>query len=112
VADIPIEDGSDKPIGYQTPDGELEVRAQPEGGTCYYETDLGQHQRWMRQAPDLFEKHQNALSELDALRLSRAKLIEKLPLGCEHVVGVYGWCRRCVVALIEGSIQIALEREP
>lgn len=61
-----IDDGSDKPIGFTSPDGEFEVR-EIDGERCYHETDLGQHQRWMRQAPDLYEKYMTALAHRDAL---------------------------------------------
>ena len=50
-----IDDGSDKPLGYTTPDGHLEVRDNGDGTRNYHETELGQHDRWMRQAPDLYE---------------------------------------------------------
>jgi hypothetical protein len=60
-------DGSDLPIGTISEDGELEVReyVNPTGvkevGWC--ETELGQHQRWMRQAPDLYERYVALLKE-------------------------------------------------
>lgn len=57
-----IDDGSNKPNGYVTEDGLLEVR---DGE--YHETLLGQHDRWMRQAPDLFEMYQAALSRIQEL---------------------------------------------
>lgn len=47
-----IDDGSGKPEGHETPDGHLRVQ---DGE--YHETELGQHHRWMSQAPDLFEKY-------------------------------------------------------
>lgn len=57
-----IDDGSDKPLGYQTDDGELEVRGDLATGQIgYHETELGQHQRWLRQAPDLYELYQRLL---------------------------------------------------
>lgn len=62
-----VDDGSTKPIGYQTDDGELEVR-EVNGERMYYETELGQHQRWMRQAPDLFALYMAAVEELALLR--------------------------------------------
>jgi len=49
------DDGSDKPLGYTSPDGHLEVRADSEGKHYYHETELGQHDRWLRQAPELYE---------------------------------------------------------
>lgn len=56
-----INDGSDKPLGYVSDDGQLEVResVDRDGRTFrgYHETELGQHDRWLRQAPDLFEKY-------------------------------------------------------
>jgi hypothetical protein len=58
-----IHDGSDQPIGHQTDDGELEVVDSPEG-RHYRETALGQHMRWLRQAPDLYEKYQAVCDEL------------------------------------------------
>jgi len=67
VSDSDLDDGSDKPIGYQTSDGELEVREDVRGERCYHETDLGQHQRWMRAAPDLFEKYIGALDRIREL---------------------------------------------
>jgi hypothetical protein len=51
-----MNDGADKPVGFTTDDGELEVR-ETDGEKCYHETALGQHQRWLRQAPDLYEKY-------------------------------------------------------
>lgn len=54
-----IDDGSDKPEGYVTEDGELSV-----SNGEYHETELGKHQRWMRQAPDLYEKYQELLMRL------------------------------------------------
>lgn len=70
--DAPVDDGNEKPLGHQSPDGELEVRQQPEGGKCYHETDLGQHQRWMRQAPDLFALYMALVEEVNALRAQRS----------------------------------------
>lgn len=61
--DTPIDDGSRLPLGQQTPDGELEVRENGDGTRGFHETDLGQHQRWMRQAPDLYEKYHALLAE-------------------------------------------------
>lgn len=52
--DVPADSGSDKPIGYTSPDGHLEVHALADGTRGYVETELGQHDRWMRQAPDLY----------------------------------------------------------
>lgn len=60
-AGTPIDDGSAKPLGYTTPDGYLQVRESVDKtGTPfrgYHETELGAHQRWMRSAPELFEKY-------------------------------------------------------
>jgi hypothetical protein len=64
-----IDDGRDKPIGTVSEDGELEVR-EVNGERCWHETPLGQHQRWMRQAPDLYELYHKALGELARLRLA------------------------------------------
>lgn len=67
------DDGSDKPLGYLSEDGELEVResvdadGKPFHG--YHETELGQHQRWMRQAPDLFELYQAAIKPSPIARM-------------------------------------------
>lgn len=71
LPDAPIDDGSDKPLGYVTDDGVLEVRESVDrDGTVfrgYHETELGQHDRWLRQAPELFEKYMALLSERDDL---------------------------------------------
>lgn len=52
------DDGSGKPLGYTTPDGHLEVRESIDKNGQrfhgYHETELGQHDRWLRQAPDLY----------------------------------------------------------
>jgi hypothetical protein len=56
-----IDDGSRHPEGYETPDGELRVV-----GGQFTETELGRHQRWMRQAPDLLEKYEALLSDFRA----------------------------------------------
>ena len=72
MSETPIDDGSDKPLGHQTEDGELEVRENSDGsGPCYHETPLGQHQRWMRQAPDLYGLYHKALGELAAQRCGK-----------------------------------------
>lgn len=61
MGDTPVDDGSNKPLGYTTPDGELQVRESiDQTGTPFrgfHETELGQHMRWMRGAPELFEKY-------------------------------------------------------
>jgi hypothetical protein len=53
-----IDDGSDKPIGYLSDDGELIVResVNKDGTTYrgYHETALGRERRWQRQAGDLY----------------------------------------------------------
>lgn len=54
------DDGSDKPLGYTTPDGELTVVI-TNGERHYRETDFGQTRRWMRQAPDLYEMYLKAV---------------------------------------------------
>lgn len=72
-----IDDGSTKPLGHQTDDGELEVREQ-DGERMYHETDLGQHMRWMRQAPDLFEKYQALEADRDVWKRAWAALFETL----------------------------------
>lgn len=78
MSDTPIDDGSDKPLGHQTDDGELEVResVDAEGKTFhgYHETDLGQHMRWMRQAPELFERCKELEQEVQGLRAENARL--------------------------------------
>lgn len=51
--DVPVDDGSDKPIGYLSDDAELIVREE-NGVRGYHETALGQERRWQRQAPDLY----------------------------------------------------------
>jgi hypothetical protein len=60
-----ISDGSDKPSGYVSEDGELEVResidANGNSVRGYHETALGQYMRWMRSAPDLLEKYETLL---------------------------------------------------
>jgi hypothetical protein len=56
-----VDDGSDKPVGYTTPDGHLEVRQNEDGTRSYHETELGQHDRWMRQAPDLYALYVDSL---------------------------------------------------
>lgn len=66
-----VDDGSSYPVGHQTADGELEVRALPDGSRGFHETTLGQHQRWMRQAPDLFELYQDAIARIHALGIER-----------------------------------------
>lgn len=38
-------------------DGEMEIIQDERDGT-WHETSYGQHLRWLRQAPDLFEKYQ------------------------------------------------------
>lgn len=89
LRDAPIDDGSDKPTGFVSPDGELEVRdsvdltGEPFHG--YHETELGQHQRWMRQAPDLFALYMNTLAvqQQDAatrerLQAERGELLRQL----------------------------------
>ena len=58
--DARTSDGSEHPLGYVTPDGELEVR-EVDGVRGFHETPLGQHQRWMKQAPDLYELYHKAL---------------------------------------------------
>lgn len=55
------DDGSDKPLGYTSADGHLEVRDNGDGTRSYHETDLGQHDRWMRQAPDLYKLYVDQL---------------------------------------------------
>ena len=78
MSDTPIDDGSDKPLGYVSDDGELEVRDFVDGEGIarrgYCETELGQHQRWMRGAPDLFEKHVNLQATVTALQAEREQL--------------------------------------
>lgn len=54
--------------GDPTRDGELEYRVGPDGERELTETPLGQHQRWMRQAPDLYELYMAALKERDEAR--------------------------------------------
>lgn len=60
--DTRVSDGSEHAEGYETPDGELRVQ-----GGQFRETALGQHQRWMRQAPDLYELYQAALARIAEL---------------------------------------------
>ena len=68
-----IDDGATKPLGYQTENGELEVRVdETTGQKCYHETELGQWQRWMRQAPDLYEKYQALVEQLSLLDAAAA----------------------------------------
>lgn len=52
-----IDDGSDKPLGTTSPDGHLMVGLRADGTRGWVETELGQHDRWLRQAPDLYEKY-------------------------------------------------------
>lgn len=59
---FPIDDGSEHPLGTQTSDGELRVQPQGDGTVGWVETALGQHQRWMRNAPDLYERYQQLLA--------------------------------------------------
>lgn len=66
--DIPVEDGHEKPIGFLTSDGCLEVRELPDGTRGYVETDLGQTTRWMRQSPDLYALYMAAVEELQERR--------------------------------------------
>lgn len=47
-------DGSQYHIGYVTPDGHLEVRDRGDGAGIFHETEIGQYDRWLRQAPDLY----------------------------------------------------------
>lgn len=62
-----VNDGSEMPLGAQSEDGELEVREHPDGSRGWSETELGQHQRWMRSAPDLFEKYQASVERVREL---------------------------------------------
>jgi hypothetical protein len=55
------QDGSDMPLGYTTEDGHLEVRELGDGKRGYAETELGQHDRWMRQCPDLYRLYVDLL---------------------------------------------------
>ncbi len=66
MSDDRIDDGSERPLGYETEDGELRV-AEIDGERCYQETELGQHRRWMRQASDLFAEYQRVCEKLRAL---------------------------------------------
>lgn len=88
---IPVDDGSDKPLGSTSQDGELEVREQPEGGQCYYETDLGQHMRWMRQAPDLYDKYQMMLDAVTQIREMRKHACPSCDLGDDERAERDGW---------------------
>lgn len=62
-----IDDGSDKPEGYLTPDGELIVK-----NGEYVETEQGQFARWERQAPDLLALYRQKLDELERLKRQMA----------------------------------------
>ena len=70
VRNAPIDDGSDKPLGYTTPDGELVVVI-TNGERHYRETDLGQTRRWMRQAPDLYEMYLKAIEAKHAIHKAK-----------------------------------------
>lgn len=67
----PVDDGSDKPLGHVTDDGELEVRDNGDGTRGYHETALGQTQRWIRQAPDLYALYMALVEENTRLRESK-----------------------------------------
>lgn len=60
-----INDGSDKPLGYTTEDGHLQVRQEADGSKIYAETEQGQHDRWLRLAPDLFTRYMELVAERD-----------------------------------------------
>lgn len=67
-----IDDGSTKPLGHTSDDECLEVRQNARGEKEYVETELGQHDRWMLLAPDLFEKYMALVEEVAVLRLKPA----------------------------------------
>lgn len=79
--ELRIDDGGEKPIGYVSPDGELEIRrfqdAEGIDRVGWHETELGQHQRWMRQAPDLFALYQDALERVYALKRKYGEAVKR-----------------------------------
>lgn len=78
------DDGSDKPLGYTTPDGELVVVI-TNGERHYRETDLGQTRRWMRQAPDLYEMYLKAVE-------SHAQVLAHMTrMSAEHLGREKAW---------------------
>lgn len=84
IKNEPIDDGSEKPLGYTTPDGELTVVI-TNGERHYQETDLGQTRRWMRQAPDLYEMYLKAVE-------GRAQLLAHMTrMSAEHLGREKAW---------------------
>lgn len=71
MMDDDIDDGSDKPEGFITEDGELEVK-----NGEYHETELGQFTRWMNHASDLYGQY---LEAMEKARMSHER-IERLEL--------------------------------
>jgi hypothetical protein len=95
VIDKP-DDGGDKPLGYVTEDGCLEVResvdltGKPFRG--YHETELGLHMRWMRQAPDLYERYQQLIDNNSDLHHRFAVMsasLRQLLVRCLQLQGGY-----------------------
>ena len=124
MSDIPIDDGSDKPLGFLSPDGELEVRdyvdASGQAGRGYCETALGQHNRWLRQAPELFEKYvelqgtlEVAKAERDQLQTALREMIERwreYDAGSQTSIGLgYRRCAEDLSALLPGRASIRTE---
>lgn len=83
-----VNDGSHLPIGTFSDDGELQVRKLPDGSVGWSETELGQHQRWMRSAPELFALYMDNIEKLIARNNEYHELIlavaRKFPNETRH----------------------------
>jgi hypothetical protein len=62
-----------------------------DGVIGYHETELGQHDRWMRHAPDLFEKYTQSIEDLRLVRGAMEADDERLRIAAEKV-GVVAGC--------------------
>lgn len=95
-----IDDGSDKPLGYQTPDGELEVRDYVDNagvaGRGYVETDLGAHMRYMRSAPELLERYHAVLAINADLLAACKEFVRKCECGEARSVRSYAQMKAAI----------------
>lgn len=103
-----VNDGSKYPEGTLSEDGHMVVR-----GGEWGETELGQHDRWLRQAPDLFGLYQAAL-EVVARQAQEIQRLNAMRTHCEHCGADYlatGIEAGCPCRLVQEIQDLRTERD-